>query len=93
MQLQVVRTLYRHAEPPKATIAEKPAPALPVRLLRLREVSRLTGLAKTSIYDGIRKGTFPAPIRLTSTARAWRSDEIELWIAARTAERDAGAQL
>ncbi len=62
----------------------------PPRLLRLPEVTRETGLARSSIYDLIRLGRFPAPVPLTAAARAWRSDEIENWIAERIAERDAG---
>ena len=66
-------------------------PAAPPRLLRLPEVSRATGLARSSIYDAIAAGRFPRAIPLTATARAWRSDEIEEWIAQRIAARDEGA--
>lgn len=58
------------------------------RLLRLPEVIQTTGIARTTIYDLIAAGRFPAPIPLTATARAWRSDEIDAWIAGRTADRD-----
>ncbi|WP_297899993.1 AlpA family phage regulatory protein [Metallibacterium sp.] len=64
----------------------------PPRLLRLPEVIRSTGLARSSIYDLIREGRFPAPVPLTATARAWRSDEIETWISERCAERDGAQQ-
>ena len=59
------------------------------RLLRLPQVIERTGLGRSSIYDKIRARTFPAAVPLTSTARAWRSDEIENWIAERIAARDA----
>ncbi len=59
------------------------------RLLRLPQVIERTGLARSSIYDLIRLGRFPAAVPLTATARAWRSDEIENWIAERIAARDA----
>ncbi|WP_298192056.1 AlpA family phage regulatory protein [Metallibacterium sp.] len=62
----------------------------PPRLLRLPEVIRTTGLARSSIYDLIRLGRFPAPVPLTATARAWRSDEVDNWIAQRIAARDEG---
>jgi len=52
-----------------------------VRILRFHEVSRVTGLGRTSIYDGIRKGTFPAPVKLTEHAVGWRSSDIDAWIA------------
>lgn len=60
------------------------------RLLRLPEVIRTTGLARSSIYDLIRSGHFPAPVPLTSTARAFLESEVEAWIAQRIAARDEG---
>ncbi|WP_297923370.1 AlpA family phage regulatory protein [Metallibacterium sp.] len=60
-----------------------------VRLLRLAVVLELTGLGRTTVFDYVRLGKFPAPVPLTATARAWRSDEIENWIAERIAARDA----
>jgi prophage regulatory protein len=53
------------------------------RILRFNEVARVTGLGRTSIYDGIRTGDFPAPVKLTKHAVGWRSSEIEAWIASR----------
>lgn len=66
------------------------ATTTPPRLLRLPEVIRTTGLARSSIYDLIRLERFPAPVPLTATARAWRSDEIAEWIEQRIAARDEG---
>ena len=60
------------------------------RLLRLPEVIRTTGLARSSIYDLIRLGRFPQPVPLTTTARAWREDEVQQWISDRIAARDEG---
>lgn len=62
----------------------------PPRLLRLPEVIRTCGLARSSIYDLIAAERFPRPVPLTATARAWRSDEVDAWIADRIAARDAG---
>lgn len=61
------------------------------RLLRRPEVEHDTGLARSTLYDAIRAGTFPKPVPLTTSARivAWRSDEVEAWIQARIAARDA----
>ena len=60
-------------------------------LLRLPEVIALTGMQRSTIYDSIRAGTFPAPVHLTATARAWVEGEVHAFIAARIAARDAGA--
>eukprot|EP01041_Mallomonas_annulata_P029531 gene29531-51547_t len=39
-----------------------PSTSTPQRLLRLPEVCSLVGLGKSSIYDGVKAGTFPAPV-------------------------------
>ena len=50
------------------------------RLLRIPEVSARVGLKKTVIYERIKAGTFPKPIKLGS-ASAWPEHEVENWIA------------
>ena len=57
-------------------------------LLRLREVCRRVGLAKSSIHDAIRAGRFPRPTHQTPHTSAWVSTEIDEWVASRIAERD-----
>ena len=59
-------------------------------LLRLPAVIARTGCQRSTIYDAIREGRFPAPVPLTATARAWLESEINEWIAERIAARDAG---
>jgi prophage regulatory protein len=53
-----------------------------VRLLRLPSVVAQVGLKKTAIYDGIKSGTFPAPLKLGARAVAWRAVDIDAWVAA-----------
>lgn len=48
-------------------------------LLTYREVSFTVGLKRTSIYERIKLGTFPAPLRLSSHAVRWRRGDIENW--------------
>lgn len=65
-------------------------PGQSVHLLRLPAVQAQTGLSRASLYNLIRQGEFPAPIKLTSRSCAWPSNEIAEWIRARIAEgRDA----
>ena len=52
-------------------------------VIRLPAVMARCGLKKTSIYLGIREGTFPAPVALGARAVAWRECDIEAWLAAR----------
>lgn len=54
------------------------------RLLQLPEVVALTSLPRNTILSQVRKGSFPAPIRVSARRRAWRSDELDSWIEART---------
>ena len=55
----------------------------PQRLLRLPEVESLVGLRKSSIYEGVKSGTFPAPIKLSRRAVCWPAAEIDAWITER----------
>ncbi len=61
----------------------------PLVILRRREVEARTGLGCSTIYDGIKAGTFPAPIQLGPKAVGWLESEINAWLAARVAARDA----
>jgi prophage regulatory protein len=54
-----------------------------VAVLRLPAVKRQVGLGKSSIYAGIKKGTFPPPIKLGERASGWLEAEISNWIEAR----------
>ncbi len=57
-------------------------------LLRLPAVMRATGLNRTRIYALQRAARFPRAVKISERAVAWRSDEVNAWIEARTAERD-----
>jgi prophage regulatory protein len=62
-------------------------------LLRRPEVSRRTGLSRTTIYRMVQAGEFPAPRQLGSRAVAWSESEISAWIESRTVgTRSTGAQ-
>lgn len=52
-------------------------------LLRQPEVSRRTGLARSTLYKHVAQGTFPPPVRLTSNTVAWREAEVDEWIESR----------
>ena len=58
-------------------------------LWRLPRVSLETGCARSTIYDALRVGKFPRPVRLGARTVAWSSAEVRAWIAAKLAERDA----
>lgn len=51
--------------------------------LRLPDVIRLTGLARSTIYRLMAAGLFPEPVRLGPRAVAWRRSDIERWMETR----------
>lgn len=61
----------------------------PLRFLRLPEVIATCGLSRSSVYDAIKQGRFPAPVQLGGKSVAWLSSEIESWMAGRIAARRA----
>lgn len=63
----------------------------PLRVLRLPEVERRTGLARPTIYRRAKEGTFPKPIRLGGNSSGWVESEISAWLSDRVAARDAQA--
>lgn len=60
----------------------------PRRLLRRAEVQERTGLPKTTIYDWMKRGQFPPPVRLSEMMVAWLESDIEAWIDAQIANSD-----
>lgn len=58
----------------------------PLSLLRLPAVKARIGLGRSSIYNRIAEGTFPAPVSLGARAVAWPEHLISEWIAERIAQ-------
>ena len=48
------------------------------KFLKLPEVRIRTGKSRSSIYQGVKDGTFPKPIKLGPRAVAWIETEIEM---------------
>ena len=53
------------------------------KLIKLREVIRLTALSRSTIYQAIADCTFPKPLRTGARGVAWLEQEVLDWIAAR----------
>jgi prophage regulatory protein len=47
--------------------------------LRLKQVKALTGLARSTIYDRIKRGDFPPPLAIGARAVAWTATSIADW--------------
>ena len=59
-----------------------------MRIIRLREVMDLTGLARSTVYKHIDEGTFPKPVPLGGRSVGWVEQEVQDWVIARIEERD-----
>ena len=57
-------------------------------ILRLPQVRVRTGLSRSSIYNGVKAGTFPDRVQLGPRAVGWDSAAIDAWVIERiTASR------
>ena len=43
---------------------------------RLPEVLKLIPISRTRFYEGVKRGEFPAPVRLTENVSAWRNRDV-----------------
>ncbi len=67
-----------------SSILEQTAPTV---LIGRAEVLRRTGLKKSTMYNLIKAGTFPEPVRKSAGGVAWIEAEVEGWIRDRAALR------
>ena len=57
------------------------------RLLRRREVERITSMSRSSIYRLMRDGEFPRPVRVGPAAVRWKESDITRWLESRPVTR------
>lgn len=65
-----------------------------VKQYRIRRVSEITGMPRSSVYAAIKAGKFPPPIRIGAKAVAWLETDLEAWQAScqrRTSAEGAAA--
>lgn len=70
------------AFPPERRARARP---LSARFLRIRDVIEICGLSRASIYEAVKLGTFPPPIKITARASAWLKHEVDEWVEQRVA--------
>lgn len=63
-------------------------PTPKITLLRLDDVKNQTGLGRSIIYKMIGEGQFPMPVKITTKAVAWPSNEVDDWITSKITERN-----
>ena len=57
------------------------------RIIKARpERQGVLPMGETTIWDKVRAGEFPAPIKLTERITAWRIEDIEAWMASKELE-------
>jgi prophage regulatory protein len=76
--LRMIQTICLSSAPPNVSRD---------KVLRLPGVKSVTGLSRSSIYAGVRNGTFPAPMSLGQRAVGWAGSELLAWIEARKTAR------
>ncbi len=57
------------------------------RVLTIREVVRRVGLSRSTLYELVRRGDFPAPLELAPNRVGWLHEEIDAWLASRPRRR------
>lgn len=55
-------------------------PPTSIKILRLPTVIQKTGLKRSSIYELISAGRFPAQLKLSTRAVGWLESDIDEWI-------------
>jgi prophage regulatory protein len=58
------------------------------KLLRLPQVIERTALRRSTVYEMMRAGTFPKPVKLNLRSNGWIENEISEWVDTRIAERE-----
>ncbi|MBM9514372.1 helix-turn-helix transcriptional regulator [Desulfogranum marinum] len=55
-------------------------PGITRTVLRIHQVESATGWGKSKIYELMKTGAFPTPVKLGPKSVGWWSDEIQEWI-------------
>jgi len=65
---------------PAQPISKKVPHQQPTDMIRIKEVMKMIGISKSTIYSFISNGTFPKPIKLGGRSVAWQRGNIEKWV-------------
>lgn len=55
----------------------------PQKLIRSRDITKVVGLARSTIYAHMAEGDFPTPVKIGKRLVAWRADEVAAWVESR----------
>ncbi len=74
----------KHSPLPQAVAARAPyirRDTGPLSILRRRQVEVVTGLSRSTIYDRMKVGTFPAAVKIGPHSVGWRAGDIDAFLA------------
>jgi prophage regulatory protein len=57
-------------------------------MLRMPQVCAMLGMGRVAVYDRIKKGEFPRPMKLGYRTSCWHARDVEDYISKALAERD-----
>ena len=60
------------------------------RILRRKDVERLTGLSKATLYRLVNSGAFPRPVKLSPRAVGWHAQVVKAWLESRPVTEPLG---
>ncbi|WP_233998415.1 MULTISPECIES: helix-turn-helix transcriptional regulator [unclassified Pseudoalteromonas] len=79
--LKLQQSQFETAPPTPSSISLLEAEKSQVsELVRLQDISRMTGLSRSTIYTMIKEGRFPEGFKLSARAVAWKRADIDNWI-------------
>jgi prophage regulatory protein len=55
-----------------------------VRFIRTRQVLEMIGVCRTTLWEMVRKGAFPQPVRITERTSGYLLEAVEQWMHLRT---------
>ena len=49
-------------------------------ILKLPEVTRITGIGRSNLYEMVKEGRFPKPVKLSVRSVGWRQSDVNAWL-------------
>ena len=59
-----------------------------LKTLRFSDLQEIIPVSRSTLWRWVRDGSFPSPINLGPNTRAWREEDIRVWLETKTEQRD-----
>jgi len=56
------------------------------KFIRIDEVMKITGLAKSTVWDWVKKDKLPTPIKLSPRVTVWSTIDMDTWVSNQISE-------